>query len=188
MKHMSMVRYSTLATLAFATFGLAGCATVKPSFVDASGEKITSVVVNANFKNIVTAKPSDQELSRALEKSVCKDLAEHGVTCNPEHQKPSHSIFIEATLNSRFKRGVQFWNPCLYQGKNNNCVAGMDGTPDTPAYMSLTAKVIESKREKAVFVVDKPRSFSSSEDNVWAATSAPSKAIVKGLKESGLIN
>ena len=186
------------AATACVALWLTGCASVKPSYVDISGGKIKSVAVYASFKNLVTNKPSDQRLSEALAKSVCKLVAEQGIRCETllanqptppgidSVASASHLIIINARLDSQSIPEQHIWSSCRYKIMNQ-CTGGMERIPGTPAYMTLTAEVVEKQGSKTVYTITKPQSFPSSDVSEWEASAKPASALVKGLKDSGLL-
>lgn len=191
-------KYLAWAATAWIALGLAGCASVKPYYVDTSGGKIKSVAVYASFKNLVTNKPSDQRLSEALAKSVCKLVAEQGVKCETllanlpappsidSVASVSHLIILNARLDSKSISQRDVWNSCRYEIMNK-CVGGLERMPSLPAYMTLTAEVVEKRESKTVYKITKPQSFPSSDVSEWDASAKPASALVKDLKDSGLL-
>lgn len=119
----------------------------------------------------------------------------------------SHMISIDAELFSRFIPGDRIWNPCQTEitktectpgfdsAKNWNdclnristkeCVSGFDQLPDTPSRMRMTVDVVETKRGKSVFKLDKPQTFNYSDKSGWAASGEPASALFQGLKKAG---
>ena len=191
-------KYLACAATAWVALGLSGCASVKPYYVDTSGGKIKSVVVYASFKNLVTNKPSDQKLSVALAKSVCKLVAEQGVRCETilanlptppsidSVASVSHLIILNARLDSKSIPQRDVWNSCRYEIMNK-CIGGLERMPGIPAYMTLTAEVVEKQGNKTVYAITKPQSFPSSDVSEWVASAKPASAFVEGLKDSGLL-
>lgn len=179
------------------SFGMTGCA-IKPDYVDASGGKIKSVVVYSNFKNIVTREPSDQDLSEALAKNVCKYVKTLDVSCEASSNskppasgtdsdtKASHLIILDAELYGQFSRGEQFWNDCYTRSKDRKCIGGLDRNPDLPAVMRMTVDILEVRGGKSIYKVGKPQTFGSSDVNKWAASDEPASALFQGLKKAGL--
>ena len=107
-------------------------------FGNSSGDKIKSVTVYANFKNLVTGAPSDRELSEALANNVCRYIKTQDVSCEASSgrlpPKPgagsksmaSHLITLDAELFSRLTRGDRYWNPCQTNVNETQCEGGFD--------------------------------------------------------------
>ena len=198
MKFSGKLFHPASAMLLWASFGLTGCATVKPSYVDASGDKIKSVLVYSSFKNIVTSEPGDQDLSEALAKNVCKYLKTLDVSCGASlnsippssgtdsNTKASHLIILDAELYRQFVQGVWFWNDCYTRSKDRKCIGGADKYPDLPAQMRMTVDVVEVRSGKSIYKVGKPQTFESSDVNKWAASDTPASALFQGLKKAGM--
>lgn len=198
MKFCGKLFHPALAMLIVVSFGLTGCATVKPSYVDASGDKIKSVVVYSSFKNVVTSQPSDQDLSEALVKNVCKYVKTLDVSCvaslnsmppasnTDSNTKASHLIILDAELYRQLIRGEWFWNDCHTLSKNRKCIGGPDRHPDLPALMRMTIDIVEVRSGKSIYKVDKPQTFDSSDVNKWAASDTSANALFQGLKKAGL--
>ncbi len=191
-----------LAGVAGVALGLTGCATtVKPSYVDTSGGKIKSVVVYAKFKNSLSNSPSDEALSAALSSAICKGIADKGVQCESAVAHPNdipavstinatHLIIVNGDLNeaSFVTPPSTFWNSCA-NFVNNQCQGAMVTTPGRyiPTRMSMTSSVIAKQNGKTIFLEDKPQSFGSDESDAVAAARNPAKALIQGLKSSGLL-
>jgi hypothetical protein len=178
-------------------FVLTGCATVRSSHVDVSGGKITSALVYGNFVNVVTKSLSEKMLSDALSKAVCDELAKHIAKCetvNANQAKPpnveglagaSHLIIVYAKLD-RAHYQEQYWDDCLHLTEHKRCIGGMD-TRDVSANASVTVTVIEKQRKKTIFESDRPQSFYSDDENAARASAVPAAALVRGLKDAGLL-
>lgn len=198
MKFSGKLFHPASAMLIGVSLGLTGCATIKPSYVDASGDKIKSVVVFSSFKNIVTSEPSDQDLSEALAKNVCKYAKTLDVSCEASlnrmppasgtdsNTKASHLIVLDAELYRQLIRGEWFWNDCYTQSKDRKCIGGLDKSSDLPALMRMTVDVIEVQSGKSIYKVGKPQTFESSDVNKWAASDTPASALFQGLNKAGL--
>jgi len=51
--------------------------------------------------------------------------------------------------------------------------------PGIPAYMTLTAEVVEKQGNKTVYAITKPQSFPSSDVSEWVASAKPAVLLSK---------
>jgi hypothetical protein len=179
---------------AVAAVTCAGCASpIKPVVLDTSGPAIRQAAVKVQFHNTggnprLDPRNLATEFTLAMEREA-GPASGGALRIVKAASGATHVIAVDATLLSRTRTEPGYWNSCLYQSKDGKCSGGM--TPDTTTYarVRMHLEVTDARSGKTVFRSDDQASGAVSIDDrsIDGAAGGCAKAVLKALKESGLL-
>lgn len=196
----------TFGVLAVATAALlGGCAKPLKVEADRNAAPIRVAVLDVTYRDRApSGKFSSEHLTEALYRSIEERLSDAsdrrvklsrgrapgaGVAEARNEPDATHLIRVSAAVVAYSRKRPDYWDPCVYQNKNNECVGSMVGGNTDSATARVDASVIELASGREVFRVDplESKPVAIGDDTPMTAARPLAKQLGKLLEDSGLL-